>query len=184
VIRLFVAIELPEDVRQRLAGLCVGVPGARWVRPENIHLTLRFIGEVPEDRCHDIDAALSQIRAPGFDVALEGVGCFPVRGQARVLWAGVSRNDAVAHLYGKVESALVRTGLEPEGRKFSPHVTLARLRGAPMNRVQGFIAQNHLFRAGPFAVETFTLFSSFLSQSGAIHRPEASYPLSAAETGP
>ncbi len=184
MIRLFVAIELPDEVQERLAGLCAGVPGAKWVKPENIHLTLRFIGEVPEDRFQDIDAALGQIRAPGFEVALDGVGCFPPRGRARVLWAGVTKNGALAHLYDKVESALVRTGLEPEGRKFSPHVTLARLKDAPMGRVHGFVAQNALFQAAPFPVHSFTLFSSFLSQSGAIHRAEASYPLAVAETEP
>lgn len=184
MIRLFVAIELPEDVRGRVAALCGGVPGAKWVKPENLHLTLRFIGEVPEDRFHDIDAALAQIRAPAFEVELDGVGCFPPRGQARVLWVGVTKNGALAHLYGKVESALVRTGLKPEGRKYSPHVTLARLKGAPVRRIQEFVAEHNLFRAGPFPVVNFTLFSSFLSQSGAIHRAEASYPLAAPETGP
>ncbi len=180
MIRLFVAVELPEDVRTGLARLCAGVPDATWVKPENIHLTLRFIGEVDEGGFRDIDAALGQVLAPGFDVSLGGVGCFPKRGPPKVVWAGVAKNAALAHLYDKVESALVRTGLEPEGRKFAPHVTLARLKRARMGRVREFVSQNMSFEAGPFPVRSFTLFSSFLARGGAIHRPETEYPLTIA----
>lgn len=177
MIRLFVAIDLPEDVRAQVAALCVGVPAARWVAPENLHLTLRFIGEVDEGRLHDIDEALSAVHATAFDVALEGVGCFPPRRAPKVLWVGVAKNGALVHLRDKVESALVRIGLEPEGRKYAPHVTLARLRTAHMGRIREFVSRNLSFRAGPFPVRSFTLFSSFLSRQGAIHRAEADYPL-------
>ena len=180
MIRLFVAIELPGDVRARLAALCVGVPGAKWVKAENLHLTLRFIGEVDGHRFEDIAAALGEVRAPAFDVALDGVGFFGGR-RPRVLWAGVARTAALDHLHAKVESALVRAGCEPEGRKFTPHITLARLNNAPAGRVRGFVSDHNLFRAGPFPATEFTLFSSFLSQEGALHTPEAVYPLSPAE---
>ena len=177
MIRLFVAIELPEDVRERLAALCSGVLGARWVARENMHISLRFIGEVDEARSEDIALALSAVSAPAFDLSLGGVGRFGNGSAARVLWAEVEKNPALFHLQGKVESALVRAGLDPEGRKFAPHVTLARLKGAPRSRVEAFIADNGLFRARTFAVERFVLFSSFLSRSGAIYTPEAVYPL-------
>jgi len=177
MLRLFVAIELPESIRQRLALLCGGVPGARWLSPETMHLTLRFIGEVQEAALGDIDDALCDIRAPGFEVALDGIGNFGNSGKPRAIWAGVARNPALQHLHGKIESALVRAGLPPEGRKFTPHVTLARVKSGRAGRVGEYVAAHNPFQAGPFKVAGFTLFSSFLSHSGAIHTPEAVYPL-------
>jgi 2'-5' RNA ligase len=177
MLRLFVAVELPALIRERLAILCGGVPGARWLAPETMHLTLRFIGEVPEGAFGDIDAALSDVHAPGFSLSLDGIGSFGNGGRPRVIWAGVSRNPALDHLHGKIESALVRAGLPPEGRKFTPHVTLARIKSGKSGRVGEFVAAHNPFQAGPFQVTGFTLFSSFLSHSGAIHTPEAVYPL-------
>src|SRR5690349_8315737 len=112
--RLFVALELPEAVRRHLALLQAGVPGARWIEPANLHLTLRFIGEVEDGLLHEIDEALLGIRAPSFDLTLEGVGQFGTGTRARTLWAGVSRVDALGHLQQKIESALVRAGLPAE----------------------------------------------------------------------
>ncbi|MGQ9366370.1 RNA 2',3'-cyclic phosphodiesterase [Azospirillum sp. ST 5-10] len=177
MIRLFVALELPEDLRQRLSGLGGGVPGARWAEPENLHLTLRFIGEVPDDRLHDIDAALATVEAPAFDVVLDGVGVFGSGRNARVLWAGVERNEALGHLQAKVESALVRGGLPRDERKFSPHVTLARLKEAPRERIGRFLEERGLFRAGPVPVDHFTLFRSHLGRTGAVYEALRDYPL-------
>ena len=180
MVRLFVAIDLPDDVRSRLAGLCAGVPGAKWVAPENMHLTLRFIGEVDDARAADIDAALGRIRAPSFDMALAEIGHFGSRGRTRALWAGIEKCEALERLQAKVESALVRAGLEPEGRKFAPHVTLARLKEARLSRVRDFLGARNPFAAGPVPVERFALYSSFLAREGAIHRVEATYDLGAA----
>jgi 2'-5' RNA ligase len=177
--RLFVALDLPDQVRLRLQILSGGVPGAAWVRPESLHLTLRFIGEVDSGWGQDIDAALAGISRAGFDLALAGVGCWESKGRAKALWVGVDRNPALSHLQAKIESALVRLGLEPEPRKFAPHVTLARLKDAPVGRVGAFLADRALFRLEPFPVERFVLHSSFLSRSGAIYTPEATYPLRA-----
>ena len=178
--RLFVAIELPEDVRQRIAAMRGGVPGARWLDPENMHLTLRFIGEVDEGTCHDIDAALSQIHAPSFEITLEGVGFFGAPRAARVLFVPVAPCRPLAFLHDKIESALVRMGLEPEERKYQAHVTLARLRSAPPRRLLDFVSENNLFRAGPIAVSNFTLFSSARGQGRSVYTAEAVYPLTPA----
>ena len=175
--RLFVAIELPGEVKCRLAALCFGVSGARWVAENNLHLTLRFIGEVDNTQIDDIDHALARVRAPVCDLSLDGVGQFESRRQPRVLWVGTPANDALTRLHDTVESALVRAGLEPEGRKFSAHITLARLREARRAKVADFIAEHSLFQAGPFPVTSFALFSSFLARNGAIHRIENEYPL-------
>ncbi|UEM20478.1 RNA 2',3'-cyclic phosphodiesterase [Skermanella mucosa] len=177
MIRLFVALELPEAVRERLVGLGGGVPGARWTEPENLHLTVRFIGEVENGLLPDIDAALGSVSAPAFDLVLDGVGQFGSGSRARLLWAGVERNDALVHLNQKVESALVRAGLPREERRFSPHVTLARLRDTPQERVGRFIQDRGLFRAGPIRVEHFTLFESRPGNGGPVYDPLREYPL-------
>jgi 2'-5' RNA ligase len=177
LIRLFVGIGLPEDIRARLSGLCGGVPGARWIPPENMHLTLRFIGEVDEGTAEDIHHALQGIRTRRFDISIAGVGHFETGNEVRVLWARVEKNLELLALQARVESALVRMGLEPEERRFTPHITLARLKDTPVSRASAFLAHNNMFRAGPIAVESFSLFSSFLSREGAIYQEEAEYPL-------
>ncbi len=179
MIRLFVALALPEPLQFQLSSLDGGVPGARWVKPENRHLTLRFIGEVDRGVADDIDAALGGIEAPAFQLSISGVGHFGKPDAARILWAGVEPNGALDHLHSKVEAAAMRAGLPAEQRRFSPHVTLARLRRAPGNRVEQFVADHAGFRAAPITIDRMTLFSSFLSSSGAIYTPEAEYPLSA-----
>ena len=184
MVRLFVAIDLPAGVRARLAGLGAGVPGARWVDPGQIHLTLRFIGEVDGGTFDDVRLALGAVRALRFDIMLEGVGHFGDRRRVRALWAGMAPNAAIDHLAARIEPALVGAGLEPEPRKFKAHVTLARLRGAPVSRVADFLAGNALFQAGPIAVDRFQLYSSRLSNSGPSHRVEASYALTEARQTP
>jgi RNA 2',3'-cyclic 3'-phosphodiesterase len=173
MLRLFVGIGLPPELKLRLSLLCSGVPGAKWVDAGNLHVTLRFVGEVDEGAAADIDEALMQIRAPRFAVTVAGVGHF----STRMLWAGIERNDALVHLRDKVESAIVRLGFEPEGRRYAPHVTLARLKGVTEARLQAFLAEHALFRAEPFAVDHFSLIASYLTKSGAIYEDEADYPL-------
>ena len=135
MIRLFVAVPLPAVLRQSLVAISTGVPGARWTQPDNLHLTLRFIGEVAEPDFHDIAEVLSFVDGRPFQVRVRGVGQFGDRKRARVLWAGVEPNDELQRLRTRIDNLLGRVGIEPEGRKFTPHVTLARLKGAPMDRV-------------------------------------------------
>lgn len=181
--RLFVAIALPDDQRARLAMLASGLPGARWVAEENLHLTLRFLGELDGNEAADVDAALAAVRMPCFELQLEGVSHFGEGRKLRSIWTGVQANPALVRLRDKVEQAVVRAGLPPEKRKFKPHVTLARFKSNPGVKLYDFLAQYALFQAEPFQVESFTLYSSFLSASGAIYRPEAEYPLERIESG-
>ncbi len=176
MIRLFVALEIPEQVRVMLTRLQSGVPGARWAAPEQMHLTLRFIGEVDEPVAHGIDDALSGIHAPDFAMELAGAGEFGGK-NPRALWVGARSNDAIFHLQRKIETALQRFGLEPERRKFTPHVTLARLKAAPRGRVMDFLTDHALFASGPFKIDHFVLFSSLLGSSGSIYRHERVYSL-------
>jgi RNA 2',3'-cyclic 3'-phosphodiesterase len=177
LIRLFVAIDLPQAVRDRLAGMGGGVPNARWVPPENMHLTLRFIGEVENGLAQDIDTALTKLYAPGFDIELHGVGFFGKASAARLLWARVRRSEPLLRLQTKVEAALWDAGMPAEERKFSPHVTLARMRRAPADRLQHFVADHAAFLSGPIPVDHITLYSSFRSGSGPVYQAEAEYSL-------
>ncbi|MCS6853307.1 MAG: RNA 2',3'-cyclic phosphodiesterase [Elioraea sp.] len=178
MLRLFVGLALPYELRTRLSGLIAHrFAGAKWVPPENYHLTLRFIGEVDNGRADDIDAGLSAIAARGFDLTLAGVGTFETRGRPHALWVGVERNAALEHLRAKVESAVVRAGCEPERRRFVPHVTLARLDNPDPIRLGEFLRLHGLFRAEPVPVERFTLFSSHLAKDQAHYTAEADYAL-------
>ncbi len=175
--RLFVALALPDDLRDQLYALASGLPGARWVDAPNLHLTLRFIGEVDGHAAEDVDAALAGVQSRRFSVTLSGVGQFGDERRLRALWVGVEPNEALERLQAKIETALQRAGLEPEKRKFKPHVTLARFRTNPGERLRDYIVQRALFRADPFEVREFTLFSSYLAREGAIYAPEAVYSL-------
>ncbi len=177
--RLFVGIPFPEDVRAALAGLCAGLPGAKWVAPENAHLSLRFIGEVGKDDADDIHHALERISAPAFDLVIAGIGCFQTGRKVRVLWAGIEKEPLLLRLQEKVESAVVRAGFEPERRKFKAHVTLARFRNGAPDRVGAFIENHNRFGAGPFHVDHFTLYRSHLGNAGPHYEALAEYPLEA-----
>jgi len=175
--RLFVALTLPEPLLDQLSDLERGLPGARWLPAESLHLTLRFIGEVDGAQARDIDEALAAIRMPAFELTLAGVGRFGDGRKARALWAGVAANAELGRLRDKVGQALIRAGLAPERRRFKPHVTLARFNGNPGAKLQAYLADHALFRSDTVTVESFTLYSSFLSASGAIYRAEAEYEL-------
>jgi len=177
MIRLFVGLVLPETIAGRLALLGGGIPGARWMDAEQLHLTLRFIGEVDGAQSDNIRLALSAVRSPAFRLTLAGMGHFGEGRKLRALWAGVAPAPDLDGLQKRVESLLVRAGLPAETRKFKPHVTLARLRDAPLARVTDFLVAHGLFSAGPFAVEEFHLFSSHPSSAGSVYDVEESYAL-------
>ena len=122
MIRLFVAIRPPAEIRARLLAAMGGVRGARWQSEEQLHLTLRFIGEVDRHRAEDVDAVLAGVRQPGFEIALDGLGAFERRGEPTALWAGVSPQEPLRALHKKVDQAIARTGLAPERRVYTPHI--------------------------------------------------------------
>ncbi len=179
--RLFVGIALPASVTDRLAGLASGLPNARWVAAENQHLTLRFIGEVDGGAMRDIATALAQVHGPPLSLALDGLGVFGSLRNARTLWAGVTPCPALDALQARIETALVAMGLEPEHRKFNAHVTVARLKGATAGRLGQYLSANGMFRTEPFAADAFHLYSSALTQKGAMYRIESSYALQEGE---
>ena len=177
MLRLFVGLGLPETLRDTLAMLERGIPGARWIEADNYHVTLRFIGEVPEDRAEDIDSALAAVRASAFALSLAGVGHFGKLRKARSVWAGVEANEMLTRLRAGVESAVVRAGLPAEARKFRPHVTLARIGGETGHHVANFLSEHGDFRAPPFEVRDFVLYESRLTRHGAMYRALRRYSL-------
>jgi 2'-5' RNA ligase len=177
MLRLFVALTLPADLRSAIAGLAGGIPGGRWVPPENYHLTLRFIGAIENWRAQEVDDALAAIRGNAFDLSLRGLGTFEKAGRIQSLWVGAERNDALTHLQGKVETALQRVGLPPERKRFSPHVTIARVDRAPPDKVVAYLQAHNLFRAAPVRVEHFTLLSSRLGKEASVYTAEVDYDL-------
>ncbi len=176
--RLFVAIDPPEEIREQLAGICCGLPDARWTPPHQLHLTLCFIGEVSGAAFLDIREALEEISTPPFTLRLQGVGFFPPRGQPRVVWAGIEKNESLLVLQRKITTRLFTLGFEPENRKFFPHITLARLQQTPPSRVGRYLEDHSLFASAAFAVDRFLLYSSVLGRKGASHTIEQWYGLS------
>ena len=174
--RLFVAIRPPRLILDQLLDMMDGVPNARWQDEEQLHLTLRFIGEVDRHQAGDVVAALGSVHHPAFDLSLSGIGAFDRRGDPKVLWVGVSPQEPVKALARKIEQALVRAGIEPERRAFHPHFTLARMaRGA--GTIQPLLEGSGGVSGPAFTVSDFSLFESRLSPQGADHTLVERYPL-------
>lgn len=175
--RLFVALSIPEAAAETLERLQTGLIGARWRPRENFHLTLRFIGEADRHGFAEIRSALAKVDAPGFDLQLSGLGFFGDR-KPRALWVGAAPSPELMHLQTKVETAMARAGFAGEGRKFTPHITLANIKGLPPGRVAELCAANGLFSCERFRVEEFHLYSSRLGREASHYTIEESYALS------
>ncbi len=174
MIRLFVGLALPDTHRQQLEALQNGISGARWVASQNLHITLRFIGEVDENVAEDIATALDVVRAVPMDVTLKNIGTFGRPPHA--LWVGVEDEPkgALANLHATIDGVLVRAiGLKPEGRKYIPHVTLARFGKAAttQSHLSRFIESRPVLALDKFKASEFILFRSILSQHGAEYNP-------------
>lgn len=174
--RLFVAIEPPEPIKDQLLGLMEGVAGARWQSDSQLHLTLRFIGEVDGAQAEDAALALSAVRHPGFAVQLSGVGAFEKRGRADTLWVGVTPAAPLKTLHDKVDRALAGAGVAPDGRAYLPHITIARLNGGT-GGIGPFMAAHGGVTSAPWPVTEIVLFESHLGRAGAHYEPVARYPL-------
>jgi 2'-5' RNA ligase len=178
MIRLFVALRPPPAIRAQLAATMDGVLGARWQDDDQIHLTLRFIGEIERPVAEDVAAALGQVHAEAPVVALGGVGRFERRGATTALWAGLSPHDALAALHRKVDQACIRAGLPPEGRAYLPHITLARMaRSTAGPDAERWIAAHAGLASAPFALPHLVLYESVLTRDGARYEPVARWPL-------
>lgn len=177
MIRLFAAIALPDDVAEGLAVRQYGLEGARWRPQESLHITLRFFGEVREDRADDLDAELSGIGGGPFALSLAGVGAFGEGDDIRAIWAGVADNPALTQLAARCETAARRAQVKVDSRAYRPHVTLAYLRRPDPREVAIWVQSHNLLKSPPFAVDRFGLYSSHRTSEGSHYRLEQAYRL-------
>lgn len=174
--RLFVALRPPAGVRDALIDTMDGIEGARWQDEDQLHLTLRFVGEVDPPVAEDLAAALGRIDAAAFELGLAGVGHFQTRGRPTALWARPVASAALGDLQHKVERVCQRVGLEPEHRKFTPHLTLARL-NRTAGPIGGWLAAHGALRSETWMADEFRLYESTLTAGGSEYAPVVSYPL-------
>ena len=173
--RLFVAVRPPREVRSWLLALMGGVGGARWQSGDQLHLTLRFIGEVERPVAEDVAIALGSVRIAPFEVEPNGVGAFEHRGRPETLWAGVQPQQPLKALHARIDQACVRAGLEPERRAYFPHITIARL-GRDCGPISGLLEREGGAVGPAFTVDGFGLFESRRGSDGASYSLIEHYP--------
>jgi 2'-5' RNA ligase len=174
--RLFVAIRPPRAIREQLLAVMGGVAEVRWQTEDQLHITLRFIGEVDRHKASDIAIALASVRHPPFEVSLNGIGTFGRRGQPGVLWAGLAPHEPLKALHKKLDHACARAGVSTEGRAYQPHITLARLKRSS-GSIQAVAETWAGLTSPPFAVDSFELFQSSLTSDGAVYHVVERYSL-------
>jgi RNA 2',3'-cyclic 3'-phosphodiesterase len=176
--RLFLAVTLPEPVRNALAALAQPISGVTWTRPEQLHLTLRFLGDVPGSQIEAAIARLATVRVAPFILPVEGLGTFPPNRPPRTLWAGVGRgHPRLFQLRQRLDDALLAIGLALDVRLFHPHATLGRCSEKSAAAVAQWLRAHRDFTAPPFRVEAFDLYKSDLHRCGAEHTLKRSFPL-------
>src|ERR1700752_3939770 len=181
--RIFTALEIPAAVGDSLAMLRGGLPGARWIDPENYHLTLRFIGDIDDSLAREIADMLNGVRRMSFELRLDGLTSFG-GAKPRAVVATAAPTPALLELQAEQERMMQRVGLDPEGRKYTPHVTLARLGDTSSREVADYLSTRQPFRSAPVQVGRFVLFSSRSSVGGGPYVVEAASPLKARQAGP
>jgi 2'-5' RNA ligase len=180
--RLFVAITLPEAVREALRALAEPLHGVSWVRREQLHVTLRFLGDVQTDRMEGVCERLADIRVEPFILPVESVGAFPPKRPPRVIWAGTGAgHPRLFQLRQRLDDSLIAAGIEFDLRRFEPHITVARCPEAAAPGVAQWLHRHREFSAPPFRVEAFDLYSSVLGPGGAEHALLRRFELSAAK---
>ena len=167
--RLFIAIPIPEAVKQKISNLQQTIEGVRWQEKEQMHLTLKFVGEADAALTKRIQKQLDEIEHPAFTIDFQGMGYFPENKHPKVLWIGLKESSVLAALQQKVEQKCQEVGIAPEDRSFKPHVTLGRLRNVSKRTVNNFINQNKKFAVRSFLVDKFVLYESKLHSDGARH---------------
>ncbi|MBD3420757.1 MAG: RNA 2',3'-cyclic phosphodiesterase [Chitinivibrionales bacterium] len=176
--RLFIAIDFNEDIREMLSDICFGLRQIRWSPLEQLHLTLRFLGDVDKHTFEDILSTLARVEAPAFSLTIKGAGYFPPRRSPRIIWAGVEPDQELLTLKNKIDRVLQLLHVEPDKHKFHPHITLGRAKGEiSKHSVMPFITRNALFKIEHLPVTAFHLYSSQLTREGAVHTCEATYDL-------
>ena len=176
--RLFVALDLPTEIKNSLEPLARGLGDVRWTTPDQQHLTLRFIGEVNHGEANEVADALSLVPGHPFELQLKGIGHFPPRGEPKVVWTGVAKSRELKDLKRRIDKALKQAGIPAEQQKYTPHVTLARLRRPPTQAgLATYLMRHSLYQSQPFPISGFQLYSSWLQPEGPDYQLEARYDL-------
>ena len=175
---LFVSLSLPQPCRDALAELMKPIEGVRWTRPEQLHLTLRFLGDIVDDQTSRLVAALQAVRVEPFLLPIERVGVFPPRGGPKILWAGLGHaHTRLFQLRQRVDDALLSAGWSGELRSFEPHITLGRVVQGDRKAIEAWLHRHRGFEGPPFRVTSFELMASDLHSTGAVHRVHTAFPL-------
>jgi len=177
MIRLFAALAIPYDIAEHLATRQSGLASARWRPAETLHVTLRFFGDIPENKADDLASELSHVSSPPLALTLSGVGTFGEGADIGAVWAGLEENRALRILAGRCESAARRAALKPDTRVYTPHVTLAYLRRPDPAAVAAWVQANNLLKSPAFTVTSFGLYSSRQTSEGSRYQLEQIYPL-------
>ena len=177
MIRLFAALAIPDGVAQNLAPSQCGIVGARWRPAEALHVTLRFFGDVTEVMAEDLDAELAKITGKPLTLCLSSVGAFDEGDRITAIWAGLQDNEGLRVLAGRCEAAARRAGLKPDGRKYTPHVTLAYLGRTDPAQVTAWLANHGDLKSEPFTLSQFGLYSSWQTSEGSRYTAERIYRL-------
>jgi 2'-5' RNA ligase len=176
--RLFIAIDFDPSIIEQIQNISYGVRNAHWIPEDQIHLTLRFIGNCEETKFREILSALYQIQFRTFTIDVKGVGHFPPRGKPNILWVGIKQSAELHSLFNTIQHSLSKIDIPKENRKFHPHITVARIKKKiSPSEIIPFLTRNSLFRIDKVPVKNFHLYSSILKQKGAIHNIEETYPL-------
>lgn len=177
MMRLFVAIPLPPEVKEELHGLMQSVSGIRWQNYKQLHITLKFLGDTEADQVDKLTEKLKSVNRSPFTFTCKGLGYFPEGKHPRVVWVGVENETPMVSLQSLIEGACVEAGFEPESRSFKPHVTLGKVKGASKREVMTFINQHKRVRITDIPVKEYVLYKSKLSPDGATHKPHTRFPL-------
>ncbi len=175
--RLFIAIDLPEEIRKLVNPILNQVPVGKPAPIDQLHLTLKFIGEFPEQNLPVLKKTLQELKTSNFFLKLKGVGCFPSEKRPRVLWMGFEESAALQGLQKSIDQALKELKIPPDDRPFHPHLTLARIKNPHTALLGAFLKNNYSFESPEFTATAFHLYSSILTPKGAIHRIEHTLPL-------
>ncbi|MEL7832520.1 RNA 2',3'-cyclic phosphodiesterase [Fodinibius sp. Rm-B-1B1-1] len=167
--RLFIAIPISDAVKQKIGDLQQPIEGIRWQENEQMHLTLKFVGEADMQLKKSLQKRLDEIEHPTFTIDLKGFGYFPERGRPKVLWIGLRENSSLRVLQQKVEQKCQAVGIAPEDRPYKPHVTMARVQGASKRTVNAFINEHKKFTVRDMMINQFVLYKSKLQPDGAQH---------------
>lgn len=180
-VRLFTALDPPPDVQTQCLDLqkTLSLPTGRWTPPSQFHITIRFLGDTEPERAQQYEAALSKIQTPAAHCVPYGLDVLPSRRNPRVIMLGLKRTDSVLALHGAVSAALETAGLTPDGRRYRPHLTLARLDDPDPERVHNALETSDAPVPDPFWADTLHLYESTLTADGAVHEKRSSFELPA-----